>query len=98
MSLKPSRNIFLFCGALACLLIAVIGFGGFAVSPFVVKVDSAVVETVTNAAPALTAPPPSAYPNIAYDFDGDGKADIGRWHGANTEFKVRETDSGNYLI
>ena len=45
-----------------------------------------VVVAVEPSAPPLSPPPGSA--NIKYDFDGDGKADVGRWHGGNTEFKT----------
>ena len=34
--------------------------------------------------------------NMRYDFDGDGKADIGRWRTANREFKVRNSGTGTY--
>lgn len=34
-------------------------------------------------------PPPTG--TVQFDFDGDGKADIGRWQGSNTEFKVRNS-------
>jgi len=30
-----------------------------------------------------------------FDFDGDGKSDVGRWHSGSTEFKVRFTDDGS---
>lgn len=48
-------------------------------------------------APSNPASPPPVYPNVKYDFDGDGKADIGRWQKSATNFRVKETDSGNFL-
>jgi hypothetical protein len=31
-----------------------------------------------------------------YDFDGDGKADVSRWHPQNAEFKVKNSSTGTY--
>jgi hypothetical protein len=44
-------------------------------------------------------PPPVAPPTgtVLFDFDGDGAADIGRWHSANTEFKVRKSSDGSHV-
>ncbi|MGB7203635.1 MAG: VCBS repeat-containing protein [Pyrinomonadaceae bacterium] len=42
------------------------------------------------------APPPPPAGEIKYDFDGDGKADIGRWRGVATEFKVKNSNGGAY--
>lgn len=33
----------------------------------------------------------------AFDFDGDGKADIGRWQAPSTQFLIKEIDGGGYL-
>ncbi len=35
--------------------------------------------------------------SIQFDFDGDGKADIGRWHPSTHEFKVRRSTDKTYL-
>ncbi len=55
------------------------------------------VETTVEAAPprpiVMPSPPPGA---TTFDFDGDGKADIGRWHNANTEFKVKNSYDDTY--
>lgn len=48
--------------------------------------------TAKAAEPAMTAPSGT----VGYDFDNDDKADIGRWHSANTEFKVKNSSSGSY--
>jgi len=53
-------------------------------------------ETEPNAtanAPMLTAPSGT----VQFDFDGDGKADVGRWHSSNTEFKVQNSNGGSFL-
>ena len=55
--------------------------------------------TIPNpSAKAVEPMPPPAPPagSTTFDFDGDGKADIGRWHSANTEFKVKNSGSNNY--
>jgi YD repeat-containing protein len=57
----------------------------------------------------LTAPQPAPEPapepmptpplsNISYDFDGDHKADIGRWHSSTTEFKTKNSGSSGYSV
>lgn len=33
----------------------------------------------------------------AYDFDGDGKADIGRWHPANNTFEIKRSSDGELV-
>ncbi|MBL8179993.1 MAG: hypothetical protein JNL64_00095 [Blastocatellia bacterium] len=33
---------------------------------------------------------------VPFDFDGDEKTDIGRWHGASTEYKVWKSGSSEY--
>jgi YD repeat-containing protein len=43
--------------------------------------------------PLLTPPPPGS---VRFDFDGDGKADIGRWHATTTEFKVKNSFNGTF--
>ncbi|MGB7209951.1 MAG: VCBS repeat-containing protein, partial [Pyrinomonadaceae bacterium] len=45
-------------------------------------------------ASSLTAPPPAG--SVRFDFDGDGKADIGRWHATTTEFKVKNSLTGTF--
>lgn len=48
----------------------------------------------------LTAPetaaalPPSAA-EVDFDFDGDGKADIGRWNSNGTDFRIRNSSNGS---
>lgn len=42
-------------------------------------------------------PPPTPVPgNIRYDFDNDGKTDVGRWDKDHTEFKVKNSNGGSY--
>jgi hypothetical protein len=33
---------------------------------------------------------------VDFDFDGDSKADIARWHASNTEWKIKKSSNGNY--
>jgi YD repeat-containing protein len=33
---------------------------------------------------------------VDFDFDGDGCADIARWHASNTEYKIKKSSDGNY--
>ncbi len=40
------------------------------------------------------APPPAG--SVTFDFDGDSKAEIGRWHSSTIEFKVKNSASGTY--
>ena len=48
---------------------------------------------------AGSGPMPSApISNITYDFDGDGRADIGRWHGSTYEFKIKNSNGGSSTI
>ncbi|PYT01176.1 MAG: hypothetical protein DMF63_04305 [Acidobacteria bacterium] len=49
-------------------------------------------ETVSTAEP-MAAPQPSSV--VDFDFDNDGKADIGRWHSANSELKVKNSNGGS---
>ena len=42
----------------------------------------------------LAAPPPAG--SVTFDFDGDGKADIGRWKSSTIEFKVKNSNGGSY--
>ncbi len=43
---------------------------------------------------AIEPPQPSSV--VDFDFDNDGKTDIGRWHSTNTEFKVKNSNGGSY--
>ena len=43
----------------------------------------------------LEPPPPAG--NINYDFDVDGRADIGRWKSGSTEFKIKNSSNGSYV-
>lgn len=59
----------------------------------------ALIAPKSNAA-ASTNPNPAAPPmmtaggSVTYDFDGDGKADIGRWHPANYTFEIKRSEDG----
>jgi len=45
----------------------------------------------------LDPPPPSSPAGVTtFDFDGDGKADISRWHSSNTEYKIRNSTTSTY--
>lgn len=60
---------------------------------------SAVSSTLGFADPtavAAPAPPPQPASVVDFDFDNDGSADIGRWHSANTEFKVKNSNGGSF--
>src|SRR5436190_6907086 len=37
-----------------------------------------------------------AYPNIKYDFSGEGKSDIGRWRASGTDFTVRSSSDSTF--
>jgi hypothetical protein len=45
---------------------------------------------------AAPAPPPPSLPagSIKYDYDNDGKADVGRWDKDHTEFRVEKSGGG----
>jgi hypothetical protein len=47
--------------------------------------------------PATEAPAPPPAAPVDFDFDNDGKSDIGRWHATTSEFKVKKSSDGNYL-
>jgi hypothetical protein len=47
---------------------------------------------------ALLPPPPPPPGAVLYDYDGDGKADVGRWHTANTEFRVKKSTGGSDAV
>ena len=49
-------------------------------------------ENNNTANPLLTLPPGS----VRFDFDGDGKADVGRWRASNTEWKIKNSLGGNF--
>ncbi len=58
----------------------------------------ALIAATTTGLNAARAEPVFIAPSgaVPYDFDGDGKTDIGRWHGANTEYKVWNSGSSTY--
>jgi YD repeat-containing protein len=35
--------------------------------------------------------------SVWFDFDGDGKADVGRWHPSTKEWKIKQSSNGAYL-
>lgn len=43
-----------------------------------------------------TALPPLPAGSVRFDFDGDGKADLGRWKSSAAEWKVKNSSSGNF--
>jgi len=46
---------------------------------------------------SVVAPAPSQpAAMVDFDFDGDGKSDIGRWHPGTTEFKIKASGNGTY--
>ncbi|MGB7207428.1 MAG: VCBS repeat-containing protein, partial [Pyrinomonadaceae bacterium] len=51
-------------------------------------------QSVSHSSPLLTPPPPAG--SVRFDFDGDLKADIGRWHATTTEFKVKNSGNGTF--
>ncbi|MEP7149084.1 MAG: VCBS repeat-containing protein [Acidobacteriota bacterium] len=52
----------------------------------------AVANPSANAAPPAPSQPASV---VDFDFDNDGKTDIGRWHSTNAEFKVKNSNGGS---
>jgi hypothetical protein len=82
--------------------------GATAVSPFSTYLSSASLSISSSvsslgsffgfAEPAAPAAMLLSQPraNVQFDFDGDGKADIGRFHRANAEWKVRLSSNGAY--
>lgn len=42
--------------------------------------------------------PPQPSGTVDFDFDGDGKADIGRWHPSTREFKVKNSGNASTTI
>jgi hypothetical protein len=55
------------------------------------------MKPLARSSAARPAAPPAPVPaTVLFDFDEDGKADIGRWQGSNTEFKVRNSSDGGY--
>ncbi|MEJ7623796.1 MAG: VCBS repeat-containing protein [Pyrinomonadaceae bacterium] len=107
-SMAFARNRLLFCAFAALCLIATFSLASGGRSEFV-SAETAVLfvpRFVSESAPKaptkaalLSPPPPASIPagSVEYDFDNDGKADIGRWHPLNREVKVKETDSGSFL-
>lgn len=49
-----------------------------------------------NAAVEPVAAPPQPAAAVDFDFDGDGKADISRWHPQTAEFKIHNSNGGSY--
>src|SRR5687768_683048 len=57
----------------------------------------AFAKPLSSSSTTTTAPPPPQPSSVVdFDFDNDGKADIGRWHSANAEFKVKNSNGGSY--
>ncbi|MEP6849477.1 MAG: FG-GAP-like repeat-containing protein [Acidobacteriota bacterium] len=50
--------------------------------------------TKREKAPAVPFSQPAAA--VDFDFDGDGKSDLGRWHPGTTEFKIHNSNGGSY--
>ena len=67
------------------LRVALVAVVVVTIFPALVSESKTKTVAVNPAQPLLPTPGAS---NIKYDFDGDGKADVGRWHGGNTEFKT----------
>ena len=44
--------------------------------------------------PAPPPPPPAG--STTFDFDGDGKADLARWHASGIEFKILNSNTASY--
>jgi hypothetical protein len=73
------------------------GFENAKVPTFADKMASALMLFLTPKGVTLNAPiPPPPTGSVSFDFDADGKADLGRWHSANTEFKVKNSNGGTY--
>lgn len=60
------------------------------------SVEESIPEETTETTVETEVAPPLVLPAgvTDFDFDGDGKSDIGRWHAGSTQFKVRFTDDG----
>jgi len=81
---------------LVCLSVfTIIAVGYFGSAGTVETAETVAPPTRIERAIAPRAPiaPSGAVP---FDFDGDGKTDIGRWHGASTEYKVWKSGSSEY--
>ena len=81
---------------LVCLVVfIVIAFGYFGSASTVETAETLVLSIRAERIVAPRAPiaPSGAVP---FDFDGGGKTDIGRWHGASTEHKVYLSGSSSY--
>lgn len=81
---------------LVCLFVfTIIAVGYFSSAS---KVETAETVTPPTRAERAIAPRAPIAPSgaVPFDFDGDGKTDIGRWHGASTEFKVWKSGSSSY--
>ena len=64
------------------------------IQPVLALITSA-KSAISNAKSEIEAPPPPTG-TVLFDFDGDGKADIGRWQASSTEFKVRNSGDAGY--
>ena len=53
----------------------------------------AVSETEDVEAPAMTWSQPAGI--VDFDFDGDGKADVGRWNASATDFRIKNSNGGS---
>ncbi|HEY0427515.1 MAG TPA: VCBS repeat-containing protein, partial [Pyrinomonadaceae bacterium] len=77
-------------------------FTGFVASPFVsaaaklISTNVVSKETVSTQSAFLSARGGSSSSHVAFDFDGDGKADFGRWQSSSFQYKVHNSYSDDY--
>ncbi len=94
---RPESRRRLLYGCCISLFAVLVGLGSFAQ---IGRLPLARVVTEAKENPMLSrseaALPPPAGP-VNFDFDGDGMTDIGRWHPATKEFKIKKSTDGSFV-
>ncbi|MGB7208366.1 MAG: VCBS repeat-containing protein [Pyrinomonadaceae bacterium] len=91
---QSRRRLLYVCGI--SLFTVLVGLGSFAQIGWepLAEVVTEAKENPNSALAEAALPPPTG--PVYFDFDGDGKTDIGRWHPATTEFKVKNSNGGSF--